>query len=80
VTDAIRFLRLPAVLDRVGISKPTVYRMIKEGVFPAPRHLSGAISYWPDFEIEAWQKARIADDSANSDRDAAILLKARRRG
>jgi len=37
-----RILRLPDVLQLVGLSKSTVYALIKAGLFPAPVRLSGA--------------------------------------
>lgn len=37
-----RILRLPEVLQLVGLSKSTVYALIKAGLFPAPVPLSGA--------------------------------------
>ena len=47
-------LRLPAVIDRTGLSKPTIYRMLKAGTFPRPRRINGKTIAWPDSEIEKW--------------------------
>jgi prophage regulatory protein len=46
-------LRLPEVEARVGLSKATIYRMIKKGEFPAPARMGGA-SRWLDTTIDAY--------------------------
>jgi hypothetical protein len=38
--EPLRFLRLPEVCKRVGLSKPSVYRRIADGRFPRPISLS----------------------------------------
>jgi prophage regulatory protein len=45
-----KILRLPAVLERTGICKTTVYRMIKDGAFPAMIPLSKRCSGWRESE------------------------------
>lgn len=54
MTD-IRFLRLPEVRERVGLSRSQIYRLIQEGEFPAPVKVGTTISVWPDAEINRWQ-------------------------
>jgi prophage regulatory protein len=49
-------LRLPDVLERVGLSKASVYRMVKAGTFPAPAKIGGA-SRWVDTEIDDYLRA-----------------------
>lgn len=53
-------LRLPAVIERVGLKKTTIYQYIKEGSFPAPIQLGGRAVAWVEEEITKWQKDRIA--------------------
>ncbi len=62
VTDTtITFIRLPEVLERVGMSKAHVYRLIGRGEFPKPIKPTGQrMSRWSDADITAWQKARMA--------------------
>lgn len=48
-----RLLRLPEVLERVGLSKSTLYARIRNGTFPKPVHL-GTISAWVEREISEW--------------------------
>ena len=51
----VRFLRLPEVKDRVGLSRSQIYRLIQTGDFPTPPKLSRQVSVWPDGDIVRWQ-------------------------
>ncbi len=55
-----RIIRLPQVIDRVGIKKTLIYRMIAAGTFPKPIKL-GFASGWLESEIRAWvdEQARL---------------------
>lgn len=44
-TTTERLLRLPTVLDMVGLGKTTIYDMMKEGSFPRPRRVRN-LSLW----------------------------------
>ncbi len=57
------FLRLPAVCDRTGKPKSTVYREIGEGLLPPPVRISERASGWPDNEIDAVNHARLLGKS-----------------
>lgn len=48
-----RLLRMPQVLDRVGLKKTVIYERIKAGTFPKPIKL-GSASAWPEHEVENW--------------------------
>jgi prophage regulatory protein len=59
----IEFLRLPAVIARVGLSKTEIYRRIKEGTFPASRPYRGGARmgvFWLSSEIRQWQHNELA--------------------
>jgi prophage regulatory protein len=58
-----RFIRLPQVIDRVGMARPTIYRMIQHGQFPAPVKV-GSAALWSEAEVSAWLDARIAERDA----------------
>lgn len=62
-----RFIRLPEVLQRVGSSKPTLYRWMQQGKFPRPYPLddSGHSVGWLLEQVEAWIDQRIAAREAN---------------
>jgi prophage regulatory protein len=59
-----RLLRLPAVLDRTGLGRDTVYRLIRRGTFPAPYKISDRASAWKESEISSWIEARAAERGA----------------
>jgi len=57
-----RLLRLDEVMARVPLKKPTIYRAIRDGKFPAPVKLLGArASAWDEAEIGAWIASRLAE-------------------
>lgn len=53
-------LRLPEVLRRVGISRASLYQMVKRGLFPKPIPLSQRSVAWLDSEVQAWIDERVA--------------------
>lgn len=46
-------LRVEAVLVRVGVSRATLYRLVRDGRFPAPSKV-GAASVWHASDVDAW--------------------------
>ncbi len=50
-------LRLRDVLAQTGDSKSGLYKMIKDGQFPAPFHV-GRSSRWLQCDVDAWLAAR----------------------
>jgi prophage regulatory protein len=52
------FLRLPQVLDYVGVSKPTIYRWIKEKTFPEPIKLSTRMAVWKKADVQEWMRKK----------------------
>jgi prophage regulatory protein len=53
------FIRLPAVLQKVGMSKSFVYDLITQDKFPKPVKVSSRISCWVTAEVEQWVQERI---------------------
>lgn len=51
-------VRLPAVLSLVGLSRSTVYSLIKNNAFPKPVKLSARAVGWRQPDIEAWLQSR----------------------
>ena len=49
-----KVLRLPKVLEKIGISRSQLYRLINQGDFPKQYHLSVRTAVWDEGEIEAW--------------------------
>jgi len=58
-TVAPAILRLRDVLHMVGLSRPTVYRMVRAGTFPAQVQLSTAAVGWLRSEVEQWITQRV---------------------
>ncbi|CAD2256898.1 AlpA family transcriptional regulator [Xanthomonas arboricola] len=54
-----RLLRLRDVLERVGMSKSTLYGRIRDKTFPQPLHL-GTSSVWVESEVADWINQQIA--------------------
>lgn len=49
----LKRLRLPQVIEKTGLKRPTIYKKIKDGVFPKQRK-DGRISYWFEHEIDQY--------------------------
>ena len=56
----VRLLRAAGVMDRCGIGRTMLYRLIKTGSFPAPVKI-GRGSRWRSDEVAAWIEARTRD-------------------
>lgn len=54
-----RFLRLPDVIRLTGLSKSTIYKMVKEGQFPKSVPIYGQTVAWLSSEVSEWASARI---------------------
>lgn len=50
--------RMPAVVEAVGLSRTTIYEMIKEGTFPRPVKLSSRAIAWPESVLKSWMEER----------------------
>ena len=51
-----RFLRLPAVLERTGLSRSTLYRRISQGTFPKQVQISLRCAGWRESAITEWMR------------------------
>ena len=50
------FLRLSDIVDRLGVSRSTVYKWVDEGRFPESVSLGGRAVAWRRVDIEAWEE------------------------
>ena len=55
-----RFLRLPEVMARTGLSRATIYARMAEGRFPRQVRIGARAVGWIEAEVEAWIQERIA--------------------
>jgi prophage regulatory protein len=64
---ATKILRLPEVLNRVGVRRATLYQWITAGKFPKQIQLGTRSVGWDEKSVESWLKDRIsASQSADS--------------
>jgi len=61
----VRALRLPQVIEKTGISRSQIHRMVKAGTFPKSHHLTdtGCVTAWNEAEIDAWLEFKFSGDS-----------------
>jgi len=55
----VRFLRLPQVKAVTGLSKTTLYALIREKSFPAPVRLGPRAVAWVKSEVRQWAEERV---------------------
>ena len=54
-----RLLRFPAVRERTGLSRSTIWRLERRGLFPRHRQISLNAVAWSEKEIVDWIQAKI---------------------
>ena len=57
---ADKILRLPAVKERTGLSRSSVYQKIGSGEFPKAIPLGARAVGWLESEIDAWIETKVA--------------------
>jgi prophage regulatory protein len=60
ISGDIKFLRLPQVKERTGLSRSTIYLMMKNGQFPKPIKIVGKSVAWVDRDVTDWQMQRLS--------------------
>ena len=63
----VRFLRLPEVMARTGLSRSTIYVRLDQGRFPRPVSLGGRAVGWIEAELDEWMRERIAASRRNAE-------------
>lgn len=56
--SADRLLKLDEVKDLTGLSRPTIYRFMKQRGFPQPYKPGGYASRWSEAEVHAWRESQ----------------------
>ena len=49
-----RLLRLPEVMERVGLRRTAIYQRMREGRFPQSRSLGSRCTVWVESEVNDW--------------------------
>ena len=75
----VRVLRLPQVIEMVGKRRSAIYADVSRGLLPPQVHLGGRLVGWPESEIDAIIRARIAGKTEDDIRNLVRDLVARRK-
>lgn len=75
-----QLLRRKAIESATGTARSTIYRRIKQGLFPQPVDLGGGIVGWPADEVAAINSARIAGKSDVEIKQLVSALMSARKG
>ena len=62
---AKRFLRLPSVKARTGLSRSELYRRVQAGAFPQPIKVGARAVAWIESDIDAWMASCIERSRTN---------------
>ena len=49
-----RLLRVSTLSEQLGISRTTLWRMVKDGTFPAPRRITAGVKGWLPKDVDEW--------------------------
>ena len=60
-----RLLRLREVVSIVGVSRATLYEMIRRGEFPAPVRIGARAVGWRQSEVQRWLASRPTATESN---------------
>ena len=60
----LRLLPIAAVVEKAGICRSYVWKLIGQGDFPRPLRLGKRARVWRSDEIDAWIEARTAERDA----------------
>ena len=71
-------LRLPAVKERTGLSRSSIYKAVAGGLWTRPVHLAPRAVGWPSGECDAILAARIAGRPDDEIKRLVIALEAAR--
>lgn len=54
-----KFLRLPVVIERTGLSRSTIYDQMERGEFPRPVKIGARAIAWPADRLDAWMASKV---------------------
>lgn len=58
-----RLIRIHDVTDKTGLSRTTIYQLMKDGSFPKQIKLSSRCAVWPESAVLQWVQDRIQGGS-----------------
>lgn len=71
-----RYLRLPEVHTRTGLSRSYIYALMKEGTFPRPVRLGKRAVGWLESDLDEWMAAKYDEMIARSKACEAAFFEA----
>ena len=57
--NQMQFLRLPQVMQQVGLSKPQLYKLIARNQFPSQIKICSRISVWLESDVVEWMQEQV---------------------
>lgn len=61
-SSSVQFLRDKAVADKIGVSRPHLWTLVKtDPTFPRPVKLSANVTVWLESEINEWMLRKVAE-------------------
>ena len=57
--NQIRFMRRREVMELLGLSHTTIYKMVEEGRFPRPLRIGPNTTRWRSDQVDAWMKEQM---------------------
>lgn len=62
----MRWLRLPDLVEKLGVGKTSIYALIKTQGFPQPRPIQGLknVSIWIESDVENWMASAINPENS----------------
>jgi prophage regulatory protein len=57
---ALKLLRFPAVRERTGLSRSTIWRLERQGAFPRHHRISANAVAWVEADIAKWIESKVA--------------------
>ena len=58
---SLKLLRFPAVRERTGLSRSTIWRLERHGDFPKHRRISANVVAWVEAEVMSWIHSKVGD-------------------
>jgi prophage regulatory protein len=58
---SLKLLRFPAVRERTGLSRSTIWRLERHGDFPKHRRISANAVAWVEAEVMSWIHSKVGD-------------------
>ena len=55
----IKLLRFPAVRERTGLSRSTIWRLERQGAFPQHHRISPNAVAWVEDDIASWIRSKV---------------------